>query len=130
MGELKPCPLCGGVDFTWEFHVSTKGGGQSVKCSGCGTTGPSRWRRSAARAAWNTRAPDAERDSALADSARLRERVARLQAFHDAWVETEVANAIGEPDLAAEKRRALIGIHHEVHAEREAARAALTEGDK
>jgi hypothetical protein len=34
-----------------------------------------------------------------------------LRAFHDAWVEAEVASATGDPDLARAKRQALVAVH-------------------
>jgi len=39
-----------------------------------------------------------------------------LIGFHDAWVESQVASATGDPAFAKLKRRALIAAHKEVHA--------------
>lgn len=39
-----------------------------------------------------------------------------LAAFHEAWVETEVAMATGAPGLAKSKRAALIAKHQAVRA--------------
>lgn len=66
--------------------------------------------------------PDMAEINALADMA-LRsltphsEREAALEAFHDAWVECEVARATGSPELLKEKRAALISRHRSLSSE-------------
>lgn len=47
-------------------------------------------------------------------NARLIAAAPTLLAFHDAWVESQIANATGDPDLAKEKRQALTMRHKEV----------------
>lgn len=51
-----------------------------------------------------------------------------LMAFHDAWVECEVATATGSPEIYNDKRKKLIAAHQKAH---ELIRAAgiQTKGD-
>jgi hypothetical protein len=48
--------------------------------------------------------------------ARLIAAAPTLLAFHDAWVESQIADATGSPDLARAKREALIDRHKAVGA--------------
>ena len=108
MGELKPCPFCGCLPNTAAAFVPANGvhhlimdGWDRISCPVCCFIGPMCRSEGEAITAWNRRAPDAERDAlihdierhvaiaseeatraedALADSARLRERVAGLEA--------------------------------------------------
>lgn len=66
-----------------------------------------------------------ERAAALSKQFKLRQEIDRLrlalaaaEKFHDAWVEAEVARAIGDPDLAKQKRAELVKIHQEIAATR------------
>ena len=55
--------------------------------------------------------PTAYRETERADMFGAAIELERLRAFHDAWIEAEVASATGDPDLARSKRRALVTAH-------------------
>lgn len=55
-----------------------------------------------------------EQDLFVAQLLDREERLAALQAFHDAWVEHQCGLATGEPQIAREKRGAVIDAHKRV----------------
>lgn len=46
-----------------------------------------------------------------------RAEVERLKAFHEAWVETQVANATGSPEIMKNKREKLLSLHRAIRGE-------------
>lgn len=46
-----------------------------------------------------------------------REEADALKAFHDAWVECEVASATGSPDVYREKRQQLVKAHSAIRSQ-------------
>lgn len=55
LNNLKPCPFCGGKEFTYGEVVYAYDSKYYVFCKGCGATGQAKGTKAAARNVWNKR---------------------------------------------------------------------------
>ena len=58
MGELKPCPFCGGEDLRYDEYWCSKFQGFYVRCLNCYASATPKGTKRSARNAWNKRAKD------------------------------------------------------------------------